>query len=118
MLVQDELTGLKPGSQVRWGMITPGEPGVSGKTMIELREGDAELTLSILTPGASAWTVVDTETPRQEWDSRNRGTCMAACEFTAPDSGRLTIVVLATPGSCEKSVKPEFVLRDLQDWPH
>lgn len=39
VLIQDQLTGLKPGSRVRWGMITPGKPARAGAAAIELGQG-------------------------------------------------------------------------------
>jgi hypothetical protein len=85
-------------------MITPGTPAASGATSIDLAQGKARLALRILAPPAVAWQVVDTATPRHEWDSPNPGTCMVAFEAVAPASGELTLAVLATPGSCEASV--------------
>ena len=41
VLIQDQLTGLKPGSRVRWGMITPGTPGQAGTPRIELKQEKA-----------------------------------------------------------------------------
>ena len=41
VLIRDELTGLKAGSRVRWGMITPGKPQGVGKADIQLRATDA-----------------------------------------------------------------------------
>jgi len=116
VLIQDHLTGLKPGSRVRWGMITPGVPGESGAARIELRQNDARLTLTILSPQAATWHTIDTARPRNEWDSPNRGTRMVAFEATAPDSGELTLAVLAQPGSDTDSAKPEVKLRPLEDW--
>jgi len=116
VLVQDELTGLKPGSRVRWGMITPGKPAEAGKSNVKLAQGKARLTLHILAPQASFWQIIDTAKPRNEWDSPNPGTCMAAFETTAPDSGELTLVVLATPGSCEASIRESLRIKALEQW--
>ena len=114
VLIQDELTGLKPGSRVRWGMITPGKPGEAGKPKIELTQGKAQLEMTILSPEPIGWAVIDTAKPRNEWDSPNRGTCMIAFEAVAPESGKLTLAVLARPGSVEKAADVEVV--PLADW--
>ncbi len=98
VLIEDELTGLKPGSRVRWGMITPGEPDTSDGPQITLRQKGASLKLTIMSPKATAWQTIDTATPRNEWDSPNRGTRMIAFEAVAPESGKLTLTVLAAPG--------------------
>lgn len=104
VLIKDELTGLTSGSRIRWGMITPGAPGSLGSPSIELHQKDARLKLTILSPSASTWHTIDTAKPRNEWDSSNRGTCMVSFEAVAPDSGELTLTVLATPGTCTESV--------------
>jgi hypothetical protein len=105
VLIHDRLTGLKPGSRVRWGMITPGSPGAVGRPSVDLRQGEASLTLSVLSPAGSTWQSIDTAKPRNEWDSPNRGTQMLAFEAVAPESGELTLAVLATPGTCTESMK-------------
>ncbi len=86
VLVQDELSGLKPGATVRWGMVTRGSGGEPGGMTLVLREGDASLELDLLAPASSRWQLVDTATPRNEWDSPNPGTRMVAFEATAPAS--------------------------------
>jgi len=116
VLVQDELTGLKPGSRVRWGMITPSKPAEAGKSNVEFAQDNARLTLDILAPQASFWQIIDTAKPRNEWDSPNRGTCMIAFEAVAPESGELTLVVLATPGSCKAAVKHTPPFTALEQW--
>jgi len=118
VLIQDELAGLAPGSRVRFGLITRGEPDRPGGSRIELSQADRHLALEILSPPAAAWRLVDTAAPRNEWDSENPGTRMLAFELTAPDSGDLTLTVLATPGSCAESMKAEFALRPLDQWGH
>jgi hypothetical protein len=116
VLVQDELKGLKPGSIVRWGMITPGTPGQPGSSKMFLTREGRRLTLSILIPGTSNWSVIDTEKPRNEWDSPNPGTVMAAFEAEAPATGEIKLVVLLTPGSVTNSVAEEFRIRPLAEW--
>jgi hypothetical protein len=116
VLIQDHLTGLKPGSRVRWGMVTSGTTGRVGASELELRQGNASLLLSILSPQSAIWQKIDTAKPRNVWDSPNRGTCMAAFEVIAPKSGELTYAVLATPGTCKKSLKTTHVVRPLADW--
>jgi len=114
VLIQDQLTGLKPGSRVRWGMVTPAAPGEAGSASIDLEERDAHLTMTILSPQSAGWKIVDTATPRNEWDSPNRGTSMIAFEAVAPESGELTLTVLAVPGADRKSKAVKIV--PLDDW--
>jgi hypothetical protein len=112
VLIEDRLTGLKAGSCVRWGMITTGTPGAAGTPKIELCQGEARLALRIVAPAACGWKIVETATPRREWDSPNPGTCMAAFEATAPESGALALSVLATPGSATQTVADRLGRRE------
>ncbi len=116
VLIQDQLTGLKPGATVRWGMITPGNLDKVGGSSIQLTQDKAKLTLAILAPATASWKEINTAKPRNAWDSPNRGTRMIAFECTAPASGKLTFRVLATPGSCQKSVKKNLAMRPLEKW--
>ena len=116
VLIQDQLTGLKPGSRVRWGMITPGEPTRAGAAAIELRQGDAGLTLTIVAPREAVWRTIDTARPRNDWDSPNRGTSMIAFEAAAPDSGELTLAVVAEPGAQENASRSSFQIVPLENW--
>jgi hypothetical protein len=115
VLVQDELGGLKPGSRVRWGMVTRADPGDSTGSTLTLRDGDARLRLALLSPSASRWQTIDTETPRNEWDSPNPGTRMVAFEAVAPASGELRLAVLLAPGSAKVERDP-MELRPLGSW--
>jgi hypothetical protein len=116
VLVQDQLKGLKPGSRVRWGMITRGEPETADGPAVVLHDDSASLSMKILSPSNVTWQVIDTARPRNEWDSPNRGTRMVAFEATAPASGELTLAVLARPGSCRDSAKTRLKLRPLESW--
>jgi hypothetical protein len=116
VLIQDELIGLKPGSRVRWGMITPGEPRDLDVSAVELRQQDARLTLRILSPQETKWQTIDTAKPRNDWDSPNPGTRMVAFETVAPASGDLSLAVLATPGSCADSMHSKLKLQPLDGW--
>jgi hypothetical protein len=116
VLIQDQIQGLKPGSRVRWGMITPGTPGEAGGAEIDLTQKDASLRLSLVDPTSVGWRIIDTAEPRNEWDSPNSGTRMIAFEAEAPASGELTLAVLATPGSCTASRRDQLVLRSVLDW--
>ena len=115
VLFRDELDGLKPGSSVRWGMITRGEPAIEAAGRVTLlSQGSSTLRLEIVAPHDAVWTVVETSAPRNEWDSPNPGTRMLALECAAT-SPALAIAVRATPGSCPQPVKAELD-RPLDQW--
>ncbi len=117
VLIQDELTGLKPNSQVRWGMITPAKPGKTSGETINLQQSNEKLTLTNLSPQHQVdWKIINTEKPQNEWDSPNKGTCMVALEKTASNEGELTFIVLLTPGSCQQSIIETFEPNSLNNW--
>ncbi|MCK5803464.1 MAG: heparinase II/III family protein [Lentisphaeria bacterium] len=115
ILIQDQLTCLKPGAKVRWGFITKGTcPAPTGAAVL-LTQKKATMTVTKLAPDDAVWIVIDTETPRNEWDSKNKGTRMLAFEAVAPASGELHLAVLFTPGSCGKSAIKTTVLDAIGD---
>lgn len=116
VLIQDELTGLEPGSRVRWGMITPGEPEDLGGSVVKLHHAGEQLSLSLLAPQQIGWKQTGTSDPRHEWDSPNPGTRMLIAETSAPESGELTIAVVATPGSCGDPMAGHLEVVPLASW--
>lgn len=116
VVVQDELTGLRPGARVRWGMITPATPGDTGTRSLRLRQGDQTLRLDLLAPAHdTVWTTLDTARPRREWDSPNPGTILATFTVSAPADGTLTLRVVARPGDGGEDT-PDADARPLADW--
>lgn len=116
VLIQDTLRGLKPGSSVRWGMITPGRIDSMTDDVLVLRQRARKLTLQRVSPSSSPWRTIDTATPRQEWDSPNKGTIMLAFEAMAPATGNLDLAVLLTPGSCPNSMIDTLELTAPLNW--
>jgi len=117
VLIQDELTGLHPGSRVRWQMITTGLPDKGiGKDILALSQSGEQLTLTAKSPGGVRWERINTEAPRHEWDTPNPGTCMVAFESRAPSSGKLTISVVATPGNCRAASASKLQISPLDTW--
>jgi hypothetical protein len=115
MLVQDELQG-KPGTRIRWGMVTQSTTEQTGETQMLLREGNRRLVLRLLGPRDADWQVVDASRPRNDWDSPNPGTSVVAFEATIPDSGSVTLAVVATPGTCRDSVAETLEIQPLVAW--
>jgi hypothetical protein len=116
VLIQDELSGLRPGSRVRWGMVTTGTPDDLGKNTCVLHQNAKELTLTLRAPEKTVSSQIDTAKPRHEWDSPNPGTRMIAFETRAPKSGQLTIAVIATPGSCRTPSSSQLKVEPLENW--
>ncbi len=117
VLIRDELKGLKPDSKVRWGMLTRAKPANQEQFLLELMQDGKSLRLTNLSSAESAkWEIVDTSKPKNEWDSPNRGTCMAVLNGKAASDGTLTFTVLITPGSCSQSVVKTMRIKLLKDW--
>ncbi len=117
VLIRDELTGLKPNAEVRWGMITRGDPGEMDSISVKLHQGEKSLQMTNMSPSESSdWSIINTSKPRNEWDSPNRGTCMVALEQTAAEDGTLVFSVLLTPGSCKHSVRSSLQIESLGQW--
>ncbi len=117
ILIRDELRGVKPNTTVRWGMITPANPDKNGGDSIVLKQEGKSLRLTNISPSNSAeWQIIDTEKPRNEWDSPNRGTCMAALKEKASADGEITFVVLLTPGTSTQSVVKTWKPTPLEQW--
>jgi len=104
--LSDALKGLKPGTVVRWGMVTRGTPDARRTGGLVLREAGRQITLSPLHNPATEWKTYETAKTPNEWDSSNKGTRMVGFEAAAPASGELTLSVLFTPGSIKASAAP------------
>ncbi|UCE47607.1 MAG: heparinase II/III family protein, partial [Phycisphaerales bacterium] len=117
VLIKDELAGLKPGSRVRWGMITPAMPDKSEGPGLRLRQGEASMSLTIHIKGQTPrWQIIDSSKPRNEWDSPNRGARTVAFEAIAPESGELSFAVRLTPGSCGYPGARKGSLMPMKNW--
>jgi hypothetical protein len=122
LLVQDLITGVKPGASVRWGMVTkaavatPAAAAAPGP--LRLEQAGRTLDLQRLAPTDTAWRTFDTATPPNEWDSPNPGTRMIGFEATAPADGRLLLRVLLTPDTCKNSAAARVTLlrADPAEW--
>jgi hypothetical protein len=116
VLVRDRFTGLTPGATVRWGMVTPGTGGAPGVDSLLLHQGDKSLTLRIVQPPGAAWEILDSATPKNEWDSPNPGTAMVAFTVKAPENGTLDLAVLGTPGQRPATPPEQLNLRPPMEW--
>ena len=116
VLIQDQLKGVRPGSRVRWQMVTTGVADDLGHNPLVLHQRNEKLTLTAVTPAKVDWVELDTAKPRHKWDSPNPGTSMMAFETRAPESGELIIAVVATPGSCKFPIAAKANFEPLETW--
>lgn len=96
--ITDTLTGLKPGSQVRWQMCT--QAAVREKTAGRLllsRDGKT-MTVSATSTSPVAWRTLETSELEGLLDRKNDAR-MVFFDTTAPQDGQMTLEVSFTPGS-------------------
>jgi hypothetical protein len=109
-VIQDRLTGVKPGAKVRWAMVTAAKScEAQGNDMI-LKDGEKSLAVRAVAPASVAWKVTDLSKPPNEWDVANKGASMISFEADAPADGKVEFRVLLVPGGAqaEKTV-PDFL---------
>jgi hypothetical protein len=117
VLIQDHLTGLKPGAKVRWGFITKGVPKSLEGPAVTLEAGKKSLLVTRLAPKRTEWEAYESANPPNEWDTRNPKTRILGFTATAPDSGELTLGVVLTPGSrLAESRIDSIPRRDPETW--
>ena len=113
-VIQDRLTGVKPGAKVRWAMVTNAKSCAAQGNDMVLKDGGKSLTVRAVAPASVEWKVTDLTKPPNAWDVANKGSSMISFEAEAPAEGALDLRVLLVPGSAqtEKAV-PDF-LRDVK----
>lgn len=116
VLLRDHLSGLRPGAEVRWGMVTRAKADKAGQPDIILSETNKTLVLSIHGLDGPKWEVIDISDALNPWDSPNHGTSMVAFTAIAPQSGELDITVVIRPGDREATVLEATHLAPPQDW--
>jgi hypothetical protein len=97
-LIQDRLTGLKPGAKVRWAMVTQAKSCEAQGADMLLKDGEKSLAVRAAAPSPVAWAVSDLSKPPNEWDVANKGSRMISFESVAPASGEVHLSVMLVPG--------------------
>lgn len=117
VLVQDEYRPAKPGTPLRWGMVTRAKIELSGdgRSAILTSQGRT-LRVEVLEPAAARLSIGSTRPPTRA-ENQNEGTALLAIDFNpAPDSGLTRLAVLLSPID-EKWPRPiQPVLTPLADW--
>ena len=116
VIVRDHLTGLRPGAEVRWAMVTQAKIGETGKSTLGLHQGGKTLTLDIHGDHNLTWQSTDLATPPSKWDSPNEGFHMVTFTATAPESGTLDLTVVLQPGSRDEPKLEATHLAPPLDW--
>jgi hypothetical protein len=109
-VIQDRLTGVKPGAKVRWAMVTAAKSCEAQGNDMVLKDGEKSLSVRAVAPASVTWRVTDLSQPPNEWDVANKGASMLSFEVDAPATGTVDFRVLLVPATAqpEKAV-PDFL---------
>jgi len=92
VLVTDELSGLRPGADVRWAMVTRAA-GSAGGSRALLRQDGHSLSVTLQTPSAGRLEVIAADPPPASHDAPNPGVSLVVSHLRASADGELRIVV-------------------------
>jgi hypothetical protein len=115
VLVQDDLSGLRSGTPLHWGMVTEGKITLSADDRTAtLTQHGRTLLAAILAPADAVFQVTSTRPPTPA-ENQNEGTTMLTIE-TVPATGDVRLAVLLTPSGPSWPQLPPPVLTPLHDW--
>ena len=97
VMIQDELSGLKPGDLVRWAFVTEADVAVKGR-QATLRQKGKVLHISLAAPATGNFEVIPANPPDDGFNVANPGVSILTANLRAPESGKLVIQVLIQPG--------------------
>jgi hypothetical protein len=96
-VIRDQLSGLKPGSSVRWQFLTHAEIHVDqSRAVLEQAGKSLRVTLS---PPSARWRHFPAAPPDDGVNAPNPNTHVLAADFTAPANGELLIEVVFQSGT-------------------
>jgi hypothetical protein len=104
VVIEDLLTGLKPGAEVRWAMVTPAKVRVKGDAAT-LRQQGRTLQARLSSSVQSGFRVIPADPPRDYFNASNPGVSILVANAKAPASGELKFVVSLWPGADETKVE-------------
>lgn len=92
LTIRDELNGLKPGTSVRWQMLTRAQV-TREKTGALLRQDGKALRVTLRAPGTGGFQVSPADPPRDGVNAPNANTHILHATWTAPANGTLDIEI-------------------------
>jgi hypothetical protein len=115
VLVQDELSGLKPGADVRWAMATGTEITIAEDgALATLRECARCLEVRVLAPTTAKLAVLVADPPDDGFNAPNPGRRLLVIHAGAPGNGALTIAVWLNSGYAALGAAP--LIEPLERW--
>ena len=103
--IRDELTGVAPGTEVRWAMATKAEVKVN-RSEATLAQAGKILRARLLSPGDATFSVIAADPPNDGFNAPNPDTRILIVKVNAPASGRIQLEVTLHPGNADASRSP------------
>jgi hypothetical protein len=107
VLIQDELSGLKPGDSVRWAMVTGTKATASGNSATLEKDGKT-LQVTLTSSSHAQLEVIPADPPKDDYDAPNPGQSILIANVEAPASGELKIEAVLHPGTGPVPAPPAF----------
>jgi hypothetical protein len=112
LLIQDELSGLKPGDTVRWAFVTGAGITVKGN-QATLRQSGQALHITLAAPEGNF--EIASAQPTDDFNAPNPGVSILIANLRAPEAGHLLIQTLFAPGEAPASV-PGLATASCESW--
>jgi len=100
VFIRDELTGLTPGTNVRWALVTKAGVKLAGDRATLTQDGKM-LQARLLSPADATFSVIPADPPKDDFNAANPDTRILVVNVTAPASGQIQLDVALRPGSTE-----------------
>lgn len=100
VFIRDELTGLAPGTNVRWALVTRTGVKLAGNRATLKQDGKA-LQARLLSPAGAIFSIIPADLPKDDFNAANPDTRILVVNVTAPASGHIQLDVALRPGLAE-----------------
>jgi hypothetical protein len=100
VFIRDELTGLAPGTNVRWALVTRANVKPAGNRAT-LRQNGKALQARLLSPAGAIFSVIPADPPDDGFNDPNPNTQILVVNVTAPASGQVQLDVALRPGASD-----------------
>ena len=114
VLIQDELTELKPNDLVRWAFVTGADVTVQGNRATLQQKGKT-LQITLVDPPDGKFEVIPADPPKDDFNAPNPGISILTANLHAPASGELVIRVVLQAGSASLAEVPAQIV-PCEDW--
>jgi hypothetical protein len=98
--IRDELSGVAPGTEVRWAMVTRAQVKLN-RNQVTLAQASRTLRAGLLSPADATFSVIPADPPNDGFNAPNPGTRILIVKVSAPASGRIQLEVTLHPESTD-----------------